>query len=143
MPRYAMRVVCAGVLLAGVCLVPAAAEVVEEIVARVNNRVIVLSEYNGSLQALRQELSRQASGLELEGLLSQRSRNVLRDLIDQQLLVQKAGDLGLNADTEVIKRLDEIRQQMDLPSMEALEEAVAQQGLIYEDFKQNLGESKG
>lgn len=141
MPRYAMRVVCAGVLLAGVCLVPAAAEVVEEIVARVNNRVIVLSEYNGSLQALRQELSRQASGLELEGLLSQRSRNVLRDLIDQQLLVQKAGDMGLNAGTEVIKRLDEIRQQMDLPSMEALEEAVAQQGLIYEDFKQNLGES--
>jgi len=67
MPRYAMRVVCAGVLLAGVCLVPAAAEVVEEIVARVNNRVIVLSEYNGSLQALRQELSQQVSGLELEG----------------------------------------------------------------------------
>ena len=141
MPRYAMRVVCAGVLLAGVCLAPAAAEVVEEIVARVNSRVIVLSEYNGSLQALRQELSQQASGLELEGLISQRSRNVLRDLIDQQLLVQKAGDLGLNADTEVIKRLDGIRQQMELPSMEALEEAVVQQGLNYEDFKQNLGES--
>ncbi len=141
MPRYAMRVVCAGVLLAGVCLAPAAAEVVEEIVARVNDRVIVLSEYNGSLQALRQELTQQASGMELEGLISQRSGNVLRDLIDQQLLVQKADEFGLNADTEVIKRLDEIRQQMELPSMEALEQAVAQQGLNYEDFQQNLSES--
>ena len=128
-------------LLAEVCLTPATAEIVEEIVARVNDRVIVLSEYNASLQALRQELSQQASGLELEGLVEQRSKNVLRDLIDQQLLVQKSAEIGLNADTEVIKRLDEIRQQMELPSMEALEQAVAQQGLNYEDFKQNLGES--
>jgi len=47
----------------------------------------------------------------------------------------------MNADTDVIKRLDEIRQSMNLPSMEALEEAVASQGMIYEDFKQNLRDS--
>ncbi len=141
MAKNAIRRFCACALAAWVCFAPAAAEVVEEIVAQVNNRVIVLSEYNGSLEALQQELSQQASGLELEGLFNQRSKDVLRDLIDQQLLVQKAADLGLNPDTEVIKRLDEIRQQMELPSMEALEQAVVQQGLNYEDFKQNLGES--
>ena len=35
-------------------------------------------------------------------------------------------------------RLDEIRQNMKLESMEALEEAVAKQGLVYEDFKSNM-----
>ena len=141
MPRNVVGRLLACLLVTAVSFAPATAEIIEEIVAQVNDRVIVLSEYNASLQALRQELTQQASGLELEGLIDRRSKDVLRDLIDQQLLVQKAADMGLNADTEVIKRLDEIRQQMELPSMEALEEAVTQQGLNYEDFKQNMGES--
>jgi len=118
------------------------AEVVEEIIAQVNDRIIVLSEYKRNLESMREELSQGgASALEVEGRFREQSRNVLRDLIDHQLLVQKATDLGLNADTDVIKRLDEIRRNMNLPSMEALEEAVVRQGLVYEDFKQNMRDS--
>lgn len=127
-----------GLALAGLGTLPAPAEVVEQIIAQVNDRIIVLSEYQRSLGSLREELAQTSSGLELEGRFQQQSRNVLRDLIDHQLLVQKATDVGLNADTELVKRLDEIRRQMQLPSMEALEEAVARQGMVYEDFKQNL-----
>jgi peptidyl-prolyl cis-trans isomerase SurA len=42
-------------------------------------------------------------------------------LIDQQLLLEKGKDLGITADTEVIKRLDEMRKEMKLESMEDLE----------------------
>ncbi len=69
---------------------------------------------------------------------AEKQRDVLRDLIDQQLLLQKAKDLGITGDTELIKRLDEMRKQMNLGSMEELEKAAEAQGASYEDFKQNL-----
>jgi peptidyl-prolyl cis-trans isomerase SurA len=113
-------------------------EVVEEIISQVNERIIVLSEYQRSLETLRQELSQQHQGAELEAQFRERSKDALRELIDQQLLAQKASELGINVEPQVIRRLDEIRQQMNLPSMEALEQAATQQGINYEDFKQNI-----
>jgi len=129
----------AGVLLTPLAGVAAPGDVIEEIIAQVNDRVIVLSEYKKSLDGLREELAQGgASGLDLEARFREQSKGALRDLIDRQLLVQKAVELGLNADTDVIKRLDEIRQNMKLPSMEALEEAATKQGIVFEDFKENL-----
>jgi len=114
-------------------------EVIEEIIAQVNERIIVLSEYRQSLDALRQDLSQQQlQGPEFDAQFRERSQHVLRELIDQQLLSQKATELGIDVEGQVIRRLDEIRQQMNLPSMEALEQAASQQGMNYEDFKQNL-----
>jgi peptidyl-prolyl cis-trans isomerase SurA len=59
-------------------------------------------------------------------------------LIDQQLLLQKGTELGVSADTDVVKRLDQIRQQMQADSLEDLEKAATAQGVSWEDFKQNL-----
>jgi peptidyl-prolyl cis-trans isomerase SurA len=118
---------------------PPQGEVLEEIIAQVNDRIIVLSEYRMSLDALRQDLTQQQlPAPEFDAQFRERSQNVLRELIDQQLLAQKATELGIDVERNVIVRLDEIRQQMNLPSMEALEEAAVRQGLNYEDFRQNL-----
>src|SRR6202043_3518243 len=68
----------------------------------------------------------------------QREKDILRDLIDQQLLLEKGKDLSITGDTELIKRLDQMRKEMKLEAMEDLEKAAAAQGLSYEDFKQNL-----
>ena len=76
--------------LSGRCISAARAEVVEEIIVQVNDRVIILSEYQRSLENLRRELAQEASGLELEGLFRERAKDALRDLIDQQLLAEKA-----------------------------------------------------
>jgi peptidyl-prolyl cis-trans isomerase SurA len=59
-------------------------------------------------------------------------------LIDTQLLSQKAEELGISADTDVVKRLDELRKQMHAESMEDLEKAAQAQGVSFEEFKQNL-----
>ena len=59
-------------------------------------------------------------------------------MIDQQLLLQKGKDLGITGDTELIKRLDEMRKQMNLETMEDLEKAAQAQGASFEDFKQNM-----
>ena len=126
--------------LAYALLLPAfspADTVVEEIIARVNNEIVTRSEYVRSRDQLKQEVQQQDAA-NADRLFAERQKDVLRDLIDQQLLLQKAKDLGITGDTELIKRLDEMRKQMNLETMEDLEKAAEAQGASYEDFKQNL-----
>ena len=110
---------------------------IEEIVARVNNDIITRSELQRSKEELRNEL-RQQYGDEAEKMFTLRQKDILRDLIDQQLLLQKAKDKGITGDTELVKKLDDLRKQMNLSSMEDLEKAAQAQGVAFEDFKQNL-----
>jgi peptidyl-prolyl cis-trans isomerase SurA len=111
--------------------------VVEEIVARVNNEIVTRSEYIRSRDQVKQEVQQQDPA-SADRVFAEKQKDVLRDLIDQQLLLQKAKDLGITGDTELIKRLDEMRKQMNLGSMEELEKAAEAQGASYEDFKQNM-----
>lgn len=109
--------------------------VVEDVIARVNDQIISRSDVERSQQQMQQEIQQQnlpPSEAEL------RQRDMLRDMIDQQLLLSKAKELGLNADAEVVRRLDEIRKQNHLDSMEDLEKSARQQGVNYEDFKANI-----
>ncbi len=117
-------------------LVPADT-VVEEIVARVNNQIVTRGEYLRSKEQLKQE-AQQQDPANADKIVAERDKDVLRDLIDQQLLLEKGKDLSITADTEVIKRLDEMRKEMKLESMEDLEKAAQSQGIAFEDFKQNL-----
>jgi peptidyl-prolyl cis-trans isomerase SurA len=109
--------------------------VVEDVIARINDQIITRSEYARSEQNLLQEAQR-GNGTEAE--LRDLLHNLLRDMIDQQLLLSKGKELGINCDSEVVRQLDEIRKQNHLDSMEALEKAAATQGISYEDFKQGI-----
>ena len=111
--------------------------VVEEIIARVNNEIVTRTEYVRSRDQLKQEVQQQDPA-NADRAFAEKQRDVLRDLIDQQLLLQKGKDLGITGDTELIKRLDEMRKEMKLETMEELEKAAEAQGASYEDFKQNL-----
>ena len=111
--------------------------VVEEIIARVNNQIITRSEYIRSRDQLKQEVQQQDAS-SADRVFAEKQRDVLRDLIDQQLLLQKGKDMGITGDTELVKRLDEMRKQMNLETMEELEKAAEAQGASYEEFKQNL-----
>ena len=111
--------------------------VVEEIIARINNQIVTRTEYLRSKDQLKQE-AQQQDPANADKIVAERDKDVLRDLIDQQLLLEKGKDLGITADTEVIKRLDEMRKEMKLESMEDLEKAAVGQGISFEDFKQNL-----
>jgi peptidyl-prolyl cis-trans isomerase SurA len=111
--------------------------VIEEIIARVNNQIITHSEFLHSKEELKKEAQQQDPAT-ADKAVADRDKDVLRDLIDQQLLLEKGKDLGITADTEVIKRLDEMRKEMKLGSMEELEKAAQSQGISFEEFKQNL-----
>jgi peptidyl-prolyl cis-trans isomerase SurA len=111
---------------------PVTGKVVEDIVARVNDQIVTQSDYDRAAEQLEGEAKQQAVPTrELE----QKKADLLRDLIDQQLLLSKGKELGITGETELIKRLDEIRKQNHLDSMEDLEKAAQSQGVSYEDFK--------
>lgn len=112
--------------------------VVEDIIARVNDQVISKSDYQRAEQELEQE-ARQQSWSQQQ-LMEQR-RDLLRSLIDRQLLLSKGKELGITGETEVIKRLDEIRKQNHLDSMEDLQKAAEAQGVSFEDFKEQIREN--
>jgi peptidyl-prolyl cis-trans isomerase SurA len=126
------------ILIVTACLpVLAAAQVVEEIVTRVNSQIITRSEFQRSKDQLRDDVKQQDAA-NADKLYAEREKDVLRDLVDQQLLLEKGKDLSFTGDTELIKRLDQMRKDMKLETMEELEKAATAQGISYEDFKQNL-----
>ena len=111
--------------------------VIEEIVARVNNAIITRADLRRGQETMENEVRQKSPG-KADAIIRDREKNVLRDLIDQQLLLQKAQDLGISGDVELVKRLDEMRKQMGASSMEEMEKIARQQGVSFEDFKQNL-----
>src|SRR6202044_1740309 len=92
---------------------PVTGKVVEDIVARVNDQIITQSDYDRAAEQLEAEAKQQAVPARE---LQQKEADLLRDLIDQQLLLSKGKELGITAETELIKRLDEIRRQNNLDS---------------------------
>ena len=112
--------------------------VVEDVIARVNDQIISRSDIERAQQELAQE-GRQQGASQAE--MDLRQKQLLRDLIDQQLLLSKGKQLGITGDTELVKRLDDIRKQNKFDTMEDLEKAAAAQGVSFEDFKANIRNS--
>ena len=109
--------------------------VVEDVIVRVNDQIISRSDVERSEAQLQQDQAQNPTSPEVA---AQHRRDMLRDMIDQQLLLSRAKELGLNADADVIRRLDEIRKQNKMDTLEDLEKAARQQGVSFEDFKSQI-----
>lgn len=135
-----------GLLLSGAILVMGvtesgpvfAAKIVERVIARVNSEIITQRQFQREQQKLREDLAQQYSGAELEAQYRQQSANLLRNMIDEALMVQKAKDVNINVETDLVKRLDQIRQSMHFPTLQDLEKEVEKQGLVWEDFQDRI-----
>jgi peptidyl-prolyl cis-trans isomerase SurA len=136
-----------GALVLGAALVPSSARaqtkalVVEEIIARVNNDVITMSDYQKAEEQLREEVAHDCQGCAQDKLFAEfkeQQKDLLRGLIDQSLMVQRAKDMGISVESDVIKRLDDVRKQNGLASLEDLEKAVESSGLAWEDYKTTI-----
>ena len=108
---------------------------VAEIIARVNDQIITTSDYDRAMKELDQE--QRQRGVSMQDI-SESHKDLLRNLIDQQLWLSKGKELGVTGETELVNRLNEIRKQYNLSSLEDLEKAAQEQGVSYEDFKANI-----
>jgi peptidyl-prolyl cis-trans isomerase SurA len=93
--------------------------IVDEIIARVDDQIITHADLEKAKRTKAQN-------------------DILRDLIDQQLLLERGKDMGITGETEVVKRLNQLRQQMNLASIDDLEKEAQKQGVSYEDFKEQI-----
>jgi len=129
-------------LLAASLSMAAAADVriVEEIVAKVNNDVITRGEMARTRQELEAELRQQGlTGAKLQQAVHDRAADVLRDQVDQLLLVQKAKDLNLNVDSEITKRLAAMQVQSKISDPDKFHDFIREQmGMPFEDFRQQV-----
>ncbi len=108
---------------------------VEGILARINDQVISKSDYDRAMKEMDDEARQR--GLSMQQIVDGH-KDLLRNLIDQQLWISKAKELNITGETELVKQLDEIRKKYNLETMEDLEKAAKDQGVSFEDFKANI-----
>ncbi len=112
-----------------------------DIVARVNNDVITLSDYQKAEQQLRDELAHDCQGCpqdQIDARFKELQKDLLRGMIDQLLMVQRAKDMGINIESDLAKRLDEVRKQNGLATLDDLQKGVEASGLSWEDYKTTI-----
>jgi peptidyl-prolyl cis-trans isomerase SurA len=116
-------------------------QVIEEVVARVNSEVITRGDLERAQKSLVEDTHQDCptcTPAQVDERVAGQQKDLLRDLIDNSLMEQRGKDVGINVDADVVKRMDEIRQQNNIASMEDLEKQVTASGLDFEDFKNQI-----
>jgi peptidyl-prolyl cis-trans isomerase SurA len=116
-----------------------AAEVIEEIVAKVNDDIITKSEFEAEEQALQSEIYRRFTGAELDEALARAREGLLQQMIDRKVLLHRAErlyDMVLFED-HVVRRF---KSQQQIKSDQELEQLLAQEGMSLRDLKRRLVE---
>jgi len=109
--------------------------VVDQIV-EVNGDIVSQEEIARTSKQMADEMKAQgASGSQLQQAVGEREKDVLRDRIDQLLLVQKGKELNINVDSEVSKYVASVQRQSKISDAEKFHDYIRQQsGMTYEDF---------
>jgi peptidyl-prolyl cis-trans isomerase SurA len=111
--------------------------VVEEIIAKVNGDIVTRGDIDHSRKSLEAEMRQKgANGITLQQAMALQEKDLLRDRLDQLLLVQKAKDLDIKVDSEMTKYLASLQKESGLADPEKFQDWVHQQtGMPFEDFK--------
>ncbi len=118
-------------------------KILDEIVAKVNTKIITLTDLNRDLQLLRVSLRDEVQDADrFEEEFQKRKKELLRNIIQNEVMTQKAEELGItaNIDQEVDAAVDQMRQQLGIPSMEVMEQALQQRGTTLAEYRRNFKE---
>jgi parvulin-like peptidyl-prolyl isomerase len=117
---------------------PAAPEVIERVVAKVNGDIVTLSDFEARQISAIQEA--RIGPDRIEAYLRDNNARILQDAIDELLVIQRADELGLKLRPEYVKEFIEgIKKENNLPSDEALNEQLRREGTTLEDLKRSVG----
>ena len=128
------------IFLLAITLYGADVALMEEIICKVNSDIITKGEMARDKKLLESELRQQGiSGARLNEALNDGAKNILREKIDQLLLVQKAKELDLKVDSELNKQMLDIQRSSKIVDPEKFQEYVHQMtGAPYEDYKAEI-----
>lgn len=133
-----IKIALAPLLFVTLFCAPAKAEVVDRVVAVINDSIITLSELNAAAAMATEKLS---SADKKDGKKADELRSKMLDgLIEQKLVKQAADKAGIDiSEREIDLAVDDIKRQNGL-TQESLLLALAQSGLTYKEYREQLKE---
>lgn len=115
-------------------------KVVDEVIAQVNDGVITLSRIKREMKFVADSLVEQGKTPEqARAEVEAKQGELIANIINEELLLQKGKELGAEADADVSvnQRFLEIMKQQNIKTLDALYEAMEQQGLNPRDVREN------
>jgi peptidyl-prolyl cis-trans isomerase SurA len=122
-------------VLAAAAVPVMAADVVERIVARVNDRLITQSEFDRRMEAARHAPNAPTD-------IAQLKKDTLEDMIREKLLDERAKELSVTAtDAEVEEAVERVKRQYNLATDQEFDAALASSNMNREDLKKQMRET--
>lgn len=114
-----------------------AGEVVDRIVAQVNDEIITLSELEQTSKSMQAQSGQNPLGRESKAF----QRQMLDSLIDRKLALAEAKKRGISlTDRELDQALEEFKKRNDLADDAALTKALSQAGMTLKELKQQMSD---
>jgi peptidyl-prolyl cis-trans isomerase SurA len=113
------------------------AEVVDKIVARVNDEIITLSDLNHAFESYRKRVEESYKGPDLTKAMAEARRFVLDRMIEQTLVEQQAKKAGISVkDEEVMDSINDYLARRKI-TMQDLLKSLARDGSSIEEYKKD------
>ena len=133
----------AGVLLAILLVVPVRAEIIEQVLVKVNGDILTKTEFEQRQVAIlrsRPELANVSPESEaLQRAVAEVTPQLILEAVDELLLVQRGRELGMALGDEQFKTIIEnIKKQNNLEDEERFQAALKQEGMTTADLRRNL-----
>ncbi len=128
----------AGLLVGSVKAADVPVTVLEEIIAKVNGDIVTRGEIERTRRTIEAELRSQQNlnGVRLQTAVQEREKDILRERIDQLLLVQKGKEMNVNVESELSRYMADLQRKFQIGDPDKFQAFVREQtGLPYEDFK--------
>ncbi len=117
-------------------------DVIEEIVAIVNDDIITLSQFRAECEGFYRSLRDQFKGEELEKRYAAMKENFLETMITELLLLQEAEKMeGNDPDEQLRLWLENLKKENNLSTDAELIRALQQQGIDFEGWKRKIKEN--
>jgi peptidyl-prolyl cis-trans isomerase SurA len=127
-------------LFAATVLSAAEISVIDEIICKVNGEIVTRGDIERARRQMEAALRQQGNtGDRLAEAVKEASPNLLRERIDNLLLLSRGKELNINVDQDVNKQIAEIQRQTKIADPEKFQAYVKQEtGQNFEDFKSEM-----
>ena len=118
------------------------AKLIDEVIARVNSGVIMRSAFESAQRDLLEELKKQGlKDAELEKQFNEWKPRILDELINTQLLAQRAKDLSINVEPQVNQQLLRLMKENNCESLECLSQKMREAGFDIDEVRRAMTEN--
>jgi peptidyl-prolyl cis-trans isomerase SurA len=123
--------------------IPLQAEIIEQVLVKVNGEIITKTEFEARQVAElrnRPELAKAgAASLELQRAIAQITPDLILAAVDELLLVQRGRESGYAlGDAQFAQLIDDIRKSNNLEDEARFKEALKQEGMTMDDLRRNM-----